>query len=90
MTTAKGWLGIMQQAANYNHAMTPLIIKYGEMLIRERDEIIKAQDELIIIRQQIKTCREDHFGQGWTIKMKLEKSEDKLIKKIEQLKQQLK
>lgn len=35
MTTAKGWLGVMQQASNYNHAMTPLIIKYGEMLVEE-------------------------------------------------------
>jgi hypothetical protein len=34
--TAKEWLQIMEQAADYNPAMTPLIEKYGEMLIAER------------------------------------------------------
>ena len=47
MTTAKEWLGIMQQASNYNHAMTPLIIKYGEMLVEKRDAIIEALEELV-------------------------------------------
>ena len=33
--TAKEWLNTIQQAADYNHAMTPLIVKYGEMLVEE-------------------------------------------------------
>jgi hypothetical protein len=48
--TAKEWLGVMQQADNYNPAMTSLIIKYGEMLVAEStplpDTDGKEQDEL--------------------------------------------
>lgn len=33
--TAKEWLGVMQQAENYNPAMTKLIEKYGQMLLDE-------------------------------------------------------
>ena len=33
--TAKEWLDVMKQAADYNPAMTPLIEKYGEMLLDE-------------------------------------------------------
>ena len=53
MATAKGWLRIMQQASNYNHAMTPLIIKYGEMLIEERDEISPRVAKLILQMRDI-------------------------------------
>ena len=34
--TAKEWLDVMKQAADYNPAMTNLIEKYGEMLLEER------------------------------------------------------
>ena len=34
--TAKEWLEVMKQAVDYNHAMTPLIEKYGEMLLAEQ------------------------------------------------------
>ncbi|MFA9221831.1 MAG: hypothetical protein ACEQSL_11640, partial [Sediminibacterium sp.] len=34
--TAKEWLETMKQAQDYNHAMTPLIVKYGEMLLEEQ------------------------------------------------------
>ena len=53
MATAKEWLGIMQKASNYNHAMTPLIIKYGEMLIEERDEISPRVAKLILQMRDI-------------------------------------
>lgn len=33
--TAKEWLDVMKQAADYNPAMTNLIEKYGEMLLEE-------------------------------------------------------
>lgn len=32
---AKEWLEVIKQAKDYNHSMTPLIEKYGEMLIDE-------------------------------------------------------
>jgi len=32
---SKEWLSVMQQAENYNPAMTPLIEKYGELLVSE-------------------------------------------------------
>ena len=51
--TAKEWLQVMEQAADYNPAMTPLIKKYGEMLVDEEiekrmptDEEIKEQADL--------------------------------------------
>jgi len=34
--TAKEWLQVMERAADYNPQMTPLIKKYGELLIAER------------------------------------------------------
>lgn len=34
--TAKEWLDTMKQAADYNPAMTKLIVKYGEMLLEEQ------------------------------------------------------
>lgn len=33
--TAKEWLGVMQQAEDYNSAMTNLIEKYGELLAKQ-------------------------------------------------------
>lgn len=33
--TAKEWLDVIKQAADYNPAMTNLIEKYGEMLVQE-------------------------------------------------------
>lgn len=35
--TAKEWLDVMKQAADYNPAMTKLIEKYGEMLLEEQN-----------------------------------------------------
>ncbi len=49
--------------------------QYRNEQCQKRDELIKAQDALI-------NFKEDHFGQGWTIALKL-------IEKIEQLKKEL-
>lgn len=46
--TSKEWLGVMQQAADYNPEMTSLIKKYGEMLVNEK----LAEIELEKIRSE--------------------------------------
>jgi len=33
---SKEWLSVIQQADNYNPAMTPLILKYGQLLVSEQ------------------------------------------------------
>ncbi len=39
--TAKEWLDVMKQAADYNPVMTALIEKYGDMLLEEQNLAIK-------------------------------------------------
>jgi hypothetical protein len=45
---AKEWLETMQQAEDYNPHLTPLIIKYGEMLLSEKDDniLLEALNEI--------------------------------------------
>jgi hypothetical protein len=52
--TAKEWLGVMQQASDYNPKMTNLIEKYGEMLIDEYKSTNKTSKEVPSIEEYSK------------------------------------
>ena len=53
--TAKEWLEVMQQAADFNPAYTPLIEKYGEMLVKESQQPIPTTERDRMIAEKYYT-----------------------------------
>ena len=62
--TAKEWLDVMKQAADYNPAMTNLIEKYGEMLLEER----KVANKNFVLADVSGTSSLHHCGNELTEK----------------------
>ncbi len=46
--TAKEWLQTMEKASDYNPLLTPLIEKYGEMLLQENGLQNDAEDKALL------------------------------------------
>ena len=72
--TANEWLEVMKQAQDFPKGMEKLILKYGEMLIKEHDSkvkklnipaVIKSLPEYNEILYHAKTLSNEQFREYW-------------------------